>query len=225
MFEMIGLLIATAIFFALAAIVAAILGGSTWLYVRKKEGPRVRLVMAAALIPLLSAAYMWLCVALLPGETLFGDISQPLPNGYMLTALGKMPDFASISNPQLPSSHNGLSEYIGKLAVYGPLVVGQYSHPFGTFTAKSSEPFFIFDTVNRQTIDLPNLIDLQNKLGHPVVLTAVQFFRSQERSYRIQQNINRVIMFAPTIIALGILAAFVLRMRYRNQPRMSYIYT
>jgi hypothetical protein len=182
MFELIGLLFATMLLFVLAAV----LSGITWLLVRKTSAPRKRLIFAAASIPIISAAYFWLCIALLPGESLSGDISQPLPNGYLLEALGKMPDFASISNPKSPNSYNGLSECISQLAVYGPLVAGQYSHPFGT---------------------------------------EVQFFRSQEPAYRARQNVNKVVMFGPPIIALGIFTAYVLRNRLRTQPSPPNIYT
>jgi hypothetical protein len=225
MFEMIGLLIATAIFFALAAVVSAILAASIWIFARKKEGPRVRLVVAAALIPLLSATYMWLCIALLPSESLFGDISEPLPNGYMLTALGKMPDYGHIDSPKSRYSSDVPSGYVGKLAVYGQFVVGQYSHPFNGLDTKPTEAFFFLNTSNGSTIDLPTRVELENKLGHPVTLTEVQFFRSQERSYRIQQNINSVITFSPPMIALGILIVFVLRLRSRTLPPSPNIYT
>jgi hypothetical protein len=225
MFELIGLLFATIFLFTIASIAAAILVGITWLLLRNTSAPRKRLMFTAALIPIASAAYLWLCVALLPGESLFGDISQPLPNGYVIEALGKMPDFASISNPKSPYSYNGLSECIGRLAVYGPLVAGQYSHPFGSFTAAPNEPFFIFDTRNGQHKDLPKLADLQATLGHPVLLTEVQFFRSQEPTYRLRQNLNRAVMFGPPIIALGILIVSVLRKRRRTLPPPPNIYT
>jgi hypothetical protein len=216
MFELIGLLFATGMLFALAAILSSVLAGLTWLSMRNRQGPRKRLIFAAALLPIFSVAYLWLCVALLPGESLFGDISQPLPNGYTLEALGKMPDFASLSNAKSPNSYNGLSECIGRLAVYGPFVAGQYSHPFGTFDAKPNEPFFIFDTRNGQHLDLPAITDLQNSLGHSVQLTEVQFFRSQEPAYRARRNVNKVVMCGPPIIALGILTTYVLRNRLRT---------
>jgi len=226
MFELIGLLFATLLLFALAALMAAILAGTTWLLVRNTSAPRKRLIFAAALIPLVSAAYAWLCIAVLPGESLFGDISQPLPNGYVLQALSKMPDFASISKADSPlSGYSGLSECIGKVAVYGPFVTGQYSHPFGSFNAAPNEPFFIFDTRNGQLRDLPMLSDLQTVLGHPVVLTEVQFFRSRELAYRRQQDVNKVIMFGPPITALVIFTAYVLWNRLRTLLPPPNIYT
>jgi hypothetical protein len=218
MFELIGLVFATGILFALATVLSFVLAGFTWLSVRNRQAPRKRLVLAAALIPILSAAYLWLCTALLPGKSLFGDISQPLPNGYTLEALGKMPDFASLTSAKSPNSYNGLTECIGKLAVYGPFVVGQYSHPFGTFDPKPNEPFFVFDTRNHQHVDLPTIAELENSLGHTVQLTEVQFFRSQEPAYRMQQKVNRTVEFGPPIFALVILMAFVLHSRLRTLP-------
>jgi hypothetical protein len=225
MFELIGLLFATGMLFVLAAVLSSVLAGLTWLSVRHRQAPRKRLVLAAALIPILSAAYLWLCVALLPGKSLFGDISQPLPNGYSLEALSKMPDFASLSNAKSPDSYNGLTECIGKLAVYGPLVAGQYSHPFGTFDPKPNESFFVFDTRNGQHVELTTIADLEKSLGHSVQLTEVQFFRSQEPAYHTQQKINRTIEFGPPILALVILIAFVLHSTRRTLPPPPNIYT
>jgi hypothetical protein len=226
MFELIGLLFATIFLFVLAAIAAAILAGMTWLLVRKSSMPRKRVIVIAALIPFASAAYFWLCIGLLPGEALFGDISQPLPNGYTLKALGKMPDFASIDKTDSPSAgYNGLSQCIGRLAVYGPLVTGQYSHPFGSFDAAANEPFFIFDTRDRQHTEFPDLASLQAALGHSVSLIDVQFFRSQEPAYRRQISVNRAIMFGPPIIALGILAIYTLRRRALHPSSPPNIYT
>jgi hypothetical protein len=226
MFELIGLLFATMFLFILAAITAAILAGTTWLLVRKSSMPRKRVVVIASLIPFASAAYFWVCIALLPDESLFGDISQPLPNGYTLKALGKMPDFASIDKTDSPlAGYNVLSQCVGRLAVYGPLVVGQYSHPFGTFDVAANEPFFIFDTRNGQHTELPTLASLQAALGHSVSLTETQSFRSQEPAYRRQKSVNRAAMFGPPIIALGILTVYILRRRVLNPSFPPNIYT
>jgi hypothetical protein len=225
MFELIGLLFATTLLFISASLVAAFLVGLTWLVLRKTPGIRKRILLAAALIPIASAAYLWLCLALLPGESLFGDIDQPLPNGYTVKALGKMPDFASIFSPKLPYSQSGPSECVGKLAVYGPFVVGQYSHPFGTFQAKENEPFFVFDTRNGKNIDLPQLTQVETLLGRRVILTEVQFFRSQELEYRRQKKFDTAVMFGPPIIAFVIFSVFVIRIRTRTLPPASNIYT
>jgi len=225
MFELIGLMFATLLLFGLAVTIAAAFAAITWHLTRNGVGHK-RLTLLAASVPLASAAYLWICVAILPGESPFGDISQPLPNNYTLQALGKMPDYASIIRTSSPVSGDiGLSEWIGEVAVSGALVVGQYSHPFGGFNGNSVEPFFIFDTHNGQHIDLATLADVEAKLNHPVVLTEVQHFRSQEPAYRRQQNLNKLLMFSPPIIVLGILSFSIGQSRSRTQPPSSNIYT
>lgn len=202
MFETIGLFFAAAFELLMAAAMSAVLVGLTWLVTRNRKAPRKSLLLAAALIPILATVHVWLCDAMLPGKSLYGDISEPLPNGCTLNALGKMPDFGRIDCQRSPNGNNGPSEYIGKAAVYGPLVVGQYSHPFGSFDPNPNEPFFLFDTRDGSDTDLATQADLQSKIGHPVDLAEVQFFRSTEPSYLSQQRRNRAIEFDPPIIAL-----------------------
>jgi hypothetical protein len=183
----------------------------------------VFLIVTAILIPILSAVYMWLCVAFLPGESLFGDISEPLPNGYIVEALGKMPDFANIKDPKSPWRYPKLTECVGKIAVDGPLVIGQYSHPCDAFTPKPVEAYFIFDTLSGETTELQTPTALQAKLGHPVSLTEVQFFRSPLAAAR--RKTNATVIFVPPFIALMFLVAFVWRARTRTDATTPNIYT
>jgi hypothetical protein len=214
MFEIIGLFFASAFLFALAAAVSAILAGFTWLLMRKQQSaPRKRLILMALAIPICSAAYIWLCIAVLPGKSLFGDIEEPLPNGYVVKALAKMPDFAGISDPKSFRRYPHLSECIGKLAIVGELVIGQYSHPCDTFASKPNEPYFIFDTRGGNVTDFPTLSALQMKLGRPVDLIEVQFFQSSLT--RTRRRVNNAVEFGPPIIALLFLIAFVWRCRTR----------
>lgn len=205
MFEMIGLLFATGLLFALATMAGLMLALFVWLLVRKRNLPRKSLMAVAFLIPIASAAHLWLCKALLPGQTLFGDISQPLPNGYFLQALGKMPDFASISHAPLPyNADTGLAEGIGTIAVDGPLAVGRYSHPFDSFDPLPNEPYFLFDTRTSRHSDFASRTALEQALGHPVHLEKVELFRSEEPSYILQQRRENFIMFGPPILVTAL---------------------
>jgi hypothetical protein len=157
------------------------------------------LILIAGAIPILSAPYLWLCVAILPGESLFGDISQPLQNGYSLEALGKMPDFATIKQGNSLTYPIGQTECIGSLEVFGPLVAGRYSHPFGTFTPQPNEGYFILDTRSGQFTDFKTIEELETRLGHKVDLVSTTSFRSIEPSYKREQALNKAIMFAPPV--------------------------
>jgi hypothetical protein len=222
MIDLIGVGLATALLFLLAAVVSAVLAAATWLSVRKaRRLPRYSLILAAILIPFATAVHLWLCAALLPGESLFGNVSEPLPNGYQLEALGKMPDFASISKSG--SSFNEPAQYIGKLAVEGPLVVGQYSHPFDASDPQPNEPFFLFDTRDGETTDFPTQKDLQTKLGHSVELTDVLYFRSPVAATRLK--LDRAIELTPPILAFLLLIAAIVSTRIRIHPESANIYT
>jgi hypothetical protein len=205
LFELIGLTFATLFLFLIAAAAGSFYAGIAWFLVRNRECRRLPLILFAAAIPIFSAAYFWLCVAMLPGESLFGDISQPLPNGYSLQALGKMPDFASINKGNSLSNETvALSECIGSLTVSGPFVAGRYSHPFGSFDPKPNEGYFVFDTRTGQFVDFRSLHELESKFGHSAHLVPTQFFRSREPAYKRQQMINKIVMFAPpTLATLG----------------------
>lgn len=225
MFELIGLVFATGLLFVVATAVSAVLVSVIWFLLRSIGKREKYLLVLAAIIPLASAAYFWLCIAILPGESLFGDINQPLPNGYSLTALGKMPDFASIANPDLPYRRTGLSQCIGTIAVDGPFVVGQYSHPFGSFESNTTELFFEFDTRASVTTEFSSQAELERQLGHAVTLNQVQAFRSTESSYRRQHRLNRTIEFGPPIVAVFLLLLVTVHARARIRAGASNIYT
>ena len=224
MFEMIGLMFATAFLFVLASFASGLLVAVTWLLVRRADQGRVRLLILAAAIPIASAAYFWLCIALLPGESWFGDINEILPNGYVITALGKMPDFASIGNPKYPYRNTGISQYVGRIAIDGSLVVGQYSHPLGEFTPNPGEPYFLFDTRASQTKEFQTQVDLEHELGHPVHLTPIETFRSKEPVAVRRRRLNTTIEIAPPILAVCFLGSMIFRARARILPGPSNIY-
>jgi hypothetical protein len=224
MFEMIGLAIATIVLFTLAGVCSTALAAITWLLIRRKEdAPRKRLILFALAVPILTVVYFWLCTAILPGESLFGDTSEPLPNGWVVEALGKMPDFADIKDLQPPWRDPHITQYIGKIAVDGDLVVGQYSHPYGTFTPNPNEPYFIFDTKHGMTTEFPAWSDLQAKLGHPIALTEIRYFQSPVATTR--RKIVHAIEFTPPIVALLILIAFIWHYRTRTARSGLTIYT
>jgi hypothetical protein len=221
--EIIGLFFATAALFTLAVAVSAMLVGITWLCLPKIANRRKQLILAAVLIPLASAAYFWFCLALLPGQSLFADIDQPLPNGYSVPAMGKMPDFASISNTSKPNAATGMTQYIGRIAIDGQFVVGQYSHQFGEFKPTPPEPFFLFDTQLSKNTEFATLNELQSRLGHPITLTEVQYFKSPLATTR--QTIDKAIEFGPPFLAIVFLAIAVWRSRSRIEAHAPNIYT
>jgi hypothetical protein len=205
-FEIIGLLLGFAVCMTLGLVVSGMLGAIAWLLSRRL---RIFLTAFAIALPPLCVVYLFVCGALLPHESLFGDISQPLPNGYYIRALGKMPDFAGIGwSADISSNEISLTECIGSLAVYDSFVVGRYSHPYATFDPHPNEAYFLFDTKTATHKDFPTLAALEASIGHPVSLVEVQYFRSQEPEYLHQKRLNELICFGPMFIALVTMILF-----------------
>jgi hypothetical protein len=174
----------------LGLVVSGMLGAIAWLLSRRL---RIFLTAFAIALPPLCVVYLFVCGALLPHESLFGDISQPLPNGYYIRALGKMPDFAGI----------GWSADIS-------------SNPYATFDPHPNEAYFLFDTKTATHKDFPTLAALEASIGHPVSLVEVQYFRSQEPEYLHQKRLNELICFGPMFIALSALVTMILFTRYNG---------
>lgn len=103
---------------------------------------------------------------------------------------------------------------LGTLEVFGPLVAGRYSHPFGTFAPKPNEGYFILDTHVGQFTDFKTIAELEARLGRKINLVSTTSFRSTEAAYKRQQTLNKIIMFAPPI---GATIAYFLWLSRRGQ--------
>src|SRR5215469_3470443 len=99
MFEMIGMLVGLFVLSCLSLFLSLVIGGSAWLLFWGRRRPK-RLILLAASTPALSLGYFILCAILfaifVPNQPdlFFCDFSEPVPHGYVLTGLAKMPEFA-----------------------------------------------------------------------------------------------------------------------------------
>jgi hypothetical protein len=221
MFELIGLVVATVLFFVIAALAGLLFALLAWILLRRQKSFKKLWIIVSAVIPLASAAYMFLCAAIfslfVPGATdrLFGDFNEPLPNGYIFKGLAKMPDFAYIDSMRQGDSQPQLLGSIARIDVDGPLVFGEYSHKFDSF----SEPvpdhlkYFIFDTHTRQIQNLVTLPQENPNSGHPLHLVESQFFRSHEPAQILRRRIEDAIYFGPPILVTFAFFIFLFRIR------------
>ena len=206
MFEIIGLLFATALLFVLAGIAAAVLGGLTWFLLRGKAH-RKRLTAFAVILPFATAIHWWLFADILPGLSLFGDIDEPLPNGYHVTALGKMPDYGNIEPYR---NRNGITvpfPFVDRIGLHEQFVFG-HLRAFDT-EPQPAKPFFLFDTAHDTVSTFASQQALQNSLGRPAELIDLQLFRSPLAQRRHEWN--DFIAFGPPLAALALLIAFGVR--------------
>jgi len=205
---------------------SAMLGGVfalvAWLILRPQTRYRKRAALVGAMLPPLFAFYLVICgiaiSAMVPGQSgiIFGDIYEPLPNGYVLTALGKMPDYANIEPASNGSFHPLIvSGYVGEVAVSGPMVYGAYSHRFNEVTPPSPTGigFFAFDTRTGKVRDFDTLAQLNDFAGRSIELKDTVAFRSEERSHKLLVRNERLVVLLPPIIVTVIFFALLFLLR------------
>lgn len=221
MFEIIGLLFGIVFFFVISCIAGGGFALVAWLILRSQGRHRRRRIVIAACLPPVFAAYVLACAVafsvFVPGESgmLFGDISEPLPNGYVLTALGKMPRYGTIEAPSAAYQPT-VTGYIGSLEVDGPLVFGSYSRQFGSSLPEGTggnQGYFAFDTRNGSVLDFGSLAELNRHAGHSVQLVETGSFRSAEASHRHLVNVERGVWIGPPLICTVLYFLFLLRVR------------
>jgi hypothetical protein len=220
MFEMIGLLFSLFFLFGLSIVLGLLCGVAAWLLFLGRHRPKA-LIATAALIPPLSAVYLVLTAIVLaifvpnqPDE-FFGDFAEPLPNGYLLKGLGKMPDYAyfDTSNPSKLQPRTLGS--VLRLEQDGPMVFGAYGHlnrDFGKLMT-GDQGYFAFDTRTGQVQNFDTLQKLNALAGHTVHMVESQYFRSQEPERIFLRRTENLIFFGPPSAAT--LLCFILLVRFR----------
>jgi hypothetical protein len=224
MFEMLGLLFDICVFVAIGSILGVVYALLAWFLVRNIPSFKLFAVAGAGAIPILSSIWIVACVIVcafaFPGKsyTLFGDIEEPLPNGYYLMALGKMPDFASIHyGSDLSIGAISLSKCVGGIAVDGPLVAGSYSHSFSEFTAVGNQGYFLFDSRSGAIREYTSLPQMETALGHPLHIIPTQDFHSREPFYLRDLVREQGLLFIPPVGAILAYSIFLLWLRSRGR--------
>jgi hypothetical protein len=207
MIESIGMfvgLIAICLFLALLGILIA---GAAWLLFWGRPRPKV-LIFRTALTPIASLGYLIFCAIcfaiLVPHQPdlFFGDFSEPLPNGYVLTGLAKMPEFAFFESTPPMAHQPPMRGGVRRLELDGQVVYGAYGH---IDDESLSDPdhdhgYFVFDTRTGDVTNLNTVEQLNAAAGHPVHLVESQYFRSQEPGRILLRRIENYILFGPPIV-------------------------
>lgn len=221
MFQAIGLIFGIMILAGLSCVAGAFFGLIGRVIFFRRPVPK-RLIFAAMAVPPASLLYLAACAIVfslfIPGELdeFFGDIYQPLPNGYVLKGLGKMPEYSTLDvsssdrpDPQLPGGIRSLEQD-------GPILYGAYGPLNGeTFPAASGEQhgYFVFDTRNGVVHNLKTVQELNAAAGHTVKLVPSEDFNSQLHSRVILRHVQAVTYAGPPAIA--VLGCFFLLLRKR----------
>lgn len=148
--EIIGLFIVMTILILLSCAIGLFFALAVRVMTRKLQWRKPTLV--AGLFPPATAAYLLACLVfsgivsqfLGTPDLVFGDVVEPLPNGYELHALDKMPEAGTIQK-----SGNSLAAvgWVGELQASSFTVLGKYDYTyFPQAAGESGRNFFLFDT-------------------------------------------------------------------------------
>jgi hypothetical protein len=208
MFEIIGLAVSTFALCIFSGIVSVVYTGLAAIILRNRPDGRSRRLLVAAVLPVACAGYLIVTAVVITflsdGKTdmLFGDIHEPLPNGYILTGLGKMHEYADIIRPFSSDSDAGTFGVHGiqGITADGPIVYGAFSHEFDN-PARNGE-FFIFDTRTGVTTTLTTKRQLDDAAKHNVQLLDPQDFRSQDSRHRLLARTEHIVSYGPPLALL-----------------------
>ncbi len=201
------------------------LGGASaffaWLMLRRR--PRVRLMMTVAgVLPAVCGIYMVVCLILFSGGN-WGDIDEPLPHGYTLTALGKMPDAAFIEassgdhamKPEMQSR-------IGAVDLEGDMLFGQYNDGFGDefnpATVKLKWCCFAFNTATGEVKNFISPDEMNNFAGKTIATEEVQYFHSREPGTIRTRRLQKWILLTPPAVTVLLLLGLLLWWRMTTSP-------
>lgn len=224
MFDFIGLFIGFAICAILASLFGLVFGLAAWLILRRQVLVRFLLALIAATIPVASLFYMAGLAVLfsfaVPGqsELLFNGVSEELPNGYRLTALGKMPEFGDIEPIDKHHLVPQLREPVGKIDVQGAMVFGAYSKDFGQ-PDSPDHGYFAFNTETSDVTNFTSIEELNKFAGNPVRLVDNRYYHSKEHSQIVRDNWERAIWLVPP--ALITVLYFALLIRFRKSKSLT----
>jgi hypothetical protein len=153
-------------------------------------------------------------------DVFFGDFKEPLPHGYVLTGLGKMPEFAFIDSTPSMMHQPPLRGGIRRLELDGQIVYGAYGHlnTDDAFSKRDQDHgYFVFDTRTGSVKNLDTIDQLNAAAGHSVRLVESQYFRSHEPSRILLICVENSIYFVPPILVLLYCLYKLIRFRFRRE--------
>ena len=209
----------------LLSVLGFLIAAAAWLLFWGRPRPTT-LILKSALVPLVSLGYVLTCAIafkiFVPNQPdqFFGDFSEPLPNGYALTGLGKMPEYASFDTDDPGKNQPSILGGVQSLELDGQTVYGVYSHPKSGFrdsVAPADICCFMFDTRSGQVQNFKSIQELNAAAGHPTRLVESQFFRSRDPGRIRLREVENTIYLLPPGVALLFCLYRIVRLRIREK--------
>jgi hypothetical protein len=224
MFEMIGLLFGLTFLCVLAVLAGGVSAGLAYLLFWGAHRPK-RLIIFAGLIPISALSYVVFCAIcmemFIPNQPdlFFGDFAEPLPNGYILTGLGKMPEYSYFESSPQGMHQPLLLGGVRRLEQDGQTVYGAYGHldnqPYDG--ENKDRGYFIFDTRTGGVRNFTTIGELNAAAGHPVHLVESQYFQSQDPGRTVLRRVENVVFSFPPASCSLLCLFLLLRERQRRR--------
>ena len=224
MFEIIGLLFGLFVAACLCVLLGYGAAACAWLFLRGRDYPK-KLILAIARFPLSSLAYVVACGIIfeifVPNQpdVFFGDFSEPLPNGYVLHGLGKMPEYSFIESTEPRPGQSSLPGDVRSLEQNADEIYGAYRHPNNEVTQKDkTSGYFAFDTRTGIVQAVASLSELNARAGHQVHLVDSQNFKSTDPVRARLRKMERRIYWGPPMAVFLVCLCLLLYYRITGKP-------
>ena len=212
--EIIGRLVMMFLLMGIASAVGAVCVLVVYLLLRRANQQSMRACIVAGLFPPAVTGYLLGCLVLssmLSGflgtpDLVFGDTNEPLPNGYTLQALDKMPEAGHI---QKAGDSFIQVAWVGAIQIDGPYVLGKYDYSYFPKTEKETgRDFFIFDTRTGEIRDYGSEGVFAASARTNVHLTPTPYFHAPSSS---KQLISGVLLLLIAVVPPVALTALLVR--------------
>jgi hypothetical protein len=207
MFEMIGLLFDLFILSCLCVLTGCVIALCAWLLFRGRARPK-GLILVTSLMPLFSLAYVIFCeiafTLFVPNQpdVFFGDFNEPVPHGYSLIGLGKMPEYSYFESTPPMAQQPPLLGGVKSLEQDGEMIYGAYGHMNTELPSfKPGYSYFAFDTRNGNVQNFATMSELNTYAGHQIHLVDSENFKSKDSGRLRLRQIEQAVYFGPPLIA------------------------
>ena len=220
--EIIGRLVMMFLLMGMATAVGVVCALVVYLLLRKANRTSARACIVAGLFPPTVMGYLLGCLVLssvLSGllgtpNLVFGDINEPLPNGFTLQALDKMPEAGHIQK-----AGDSLLQvaWVGAVQIDGPYVLGKYDYTYFPKTEQDTgRDFFMFDTRTGEIRNFASQTGLADSAKTDIHLTPTPYYHAPHSS---KQLISSVVFLFITVVpplAVALLLAWKFRVFLRT---------
>jgi hypothetical protein len=219
--EIVGRLVMIFLLMGMASVVGAVCVLVVYLLLRRANRKSARACIVTGLFPPAVMGYLLGCLVLssmLSGllgtpDLVFGDINEPLPNGFTLQALDKMPEAGHI---QRAGDSLFQVAWVGAVQIDGPYVLGKYDYTYFPKTEKDiGRDFFMFDTRTGEIRNFTSETGLADSTKTNIHLTPTPYYHAPHSSKQLISSAFFLFIAVAPPLALALLLAWNFRVFLR----------